>query len=1027
MIDTVNIRTKPSCKASRRRTVSNLINLTSCKMKTKTEPPNLAFSYVNIGSVKNKTTSLKDYVIQNKFDVIALTETWLYLDEYENAVPINELVPKGYCFKHTPRQDGRIGGGVGLLHHRNVEVVVSKSRKSICASVTQFEYFECAISVTNDPRSRIILLIVYRPPPTKKNKLKLKSFWREWKKVLSTMAKDHRVFAVVGDLNFHLDNLDHPDTQKFNQILDELSLVQLVKVPTHTAGHTLDVVITQPENEIIITDTLSVHDPGISSNTGDLTRCHHFAVSFSMSFCKPVPICKTIYYRNLKNLDVEAFTADWEYANLEEEFHRSNDLDKMVEKFVDTTVTILDKHAPVLSKQIIQRSSNSWYTPELLASKQTKRRLERRWMKSRLECHRIEYRKHCALYSKLLYDTEIKHTQDDISACERDKAKLFKYCKTLIDVPKTQIQIDGCNTNKESASALSSFFKTKTEGIQAELEAEGMTMNSELPAFSKLNMMTVHKSIPKLAEFEEVTTDYVEKLIVKSNNKSCRLDLIPVQVLKSLVKLFVSCVTIIINLSLKSGYVPKSFKNAIVIPSIKKYDMDPSVLASYRPVSNLPFLSKVLEKVVYSQIEKHLDKYKLLPPSQSAYRKRHSTETSLLKVNNDILTALNEGKCTLLVKLDISAAFDTVNHEMLLQRYSALFGLSDTVLSWFASYLSGRRQSVQVGSDVSNIIEMLCGFAQGSTLGGPKYNMFVTPLDELIKLHEVNHEAYADDSNVYISFDLKNATAKTSAISQMEQCLSDIKRWMVKNKLKLNCGKTEAVLFHPPRAQIDKNMFIMMSNKKISISFETVSLGVIFDSKMCMTKHVNITSRNAYFHLRRISKARNRFNKSITQTLVNSLVTSRLDYCNSLLCALPKKLLQKLQYVQNAAAKLILLKGKRDHVTPLLKELHWLPVKYRTEFKTLVITWKIMHDMAPLNISDLVIPYRPQRSLRSNNENFLARPYISRNSAGHRAFSNLAPFLWNSIPSSLRKAETIGEFKAKLKTHFFIEHFGSGS
>ena len=464
-----------------------------------------------------------------------------------------------------------------------------------------------------------------------------------------------------------------------------------------------------------------------------------------------------------------------------------------------------------------------------------------------------------------------------------------------------------------------------------------------------------------------------------------------------------------------------------MIPSIKKYNLVPTVKESYRPVSNLQYISKLLEKTVFAQLEEHLSTFSLLPNSQSAYRKQHSTETSLLKVSNDILSQLNQGRSTLLVKLDISAAFDTVNHQMLLERYSDYFGLSDTVLDWFHSYVSNRTQSVQVGSELSEYVEINCGFAQGSTLGGPKYNMFTSPLHELIELHDISHEGYADDSNLYVSFDLKNNVETTDAVLQMENCLSDVTRWMLENRLKLNTTKTEAVLFHPPRTAIspDREIVINMEGHRIDIQQDIESLGVFLDKKMSMKKQVGLTTSKAFYHLRRISQVRKLLNRSITETLVNTLVTSRLDYCNSLLCSLPNSTMKKMQSVQNAAAKLILLKPKRDRVTPLLRELHWLPIKYRFQFKILVITWKIVNGSSPANISGLISEYKQSRSLRSNTENFLVRPGIPRNLLGHRAFSNLSPFLWNGIPSVVRKAESIAEFKSKLKRHFFIEHFGS--
>ena len=307
------------------------------------------------------------------------------------------------------------------------------------------------------------------------------------------------------------------------------------------------------------------------------------------------------------------------------------------------------------------------------------------------------------------------------------------------------------------------------------------------------------------------------------------------------------------------------------------------------------------------------------------------------------------------------------------------------------------------------------------------FNMHTVPLDELIKLLSVDHEGFADDSNIYKSFDLRDKVATLNAFTQVENCLADVESWMSDNMLKLNCSKTVVVLFKPKsQSQIaHQPTTLKVGTKHIKISNQYKTLGVVLDSHMKMEKQVGATTKSAYLHIRRISKVRRQLDRKISEALVNTLVTSRLDYCNSLICSLPKKTTKRLQCAQNAAARMILHGKRREHVTPLLKELHWLPISYRSQFKILVIAYKIMTNQAPQNISILLNQYRPILNLRSTDQRLLAPPGIPRNKCGERAFKNIAVTLWNNIPLSIRKADSLLSFKSMLKTYYFRLHYGS--
>ena len=197
------------------------------------------------------------------------------------------------------------------------------------------------------------------------------------------------------------------------------------------------------------------------------------------------------------------------------------------------------------------------------------------------------------------------------------------------------------------------------------------------------------------------------------------------------------------------------------------------------------------------------------------------------------------------------------------------------------------------------------------------------------------------------------------------------------------------------------------------------NLGVVFDDHLTMSSHINSIYRSASLALRNIGRVRKYLDQANTERLVHAFLTSRPDYCNSLLYGLPPKEISKLQRLQNSAARLVLKCKVRDHITPPLEKLHWLPVEHRIIFKVLLITFKIINDCAPEYLSDLIETYVPTRSLRSATQGLLVVPKSFASTYGDRAFSVAAPKLWNNLPANIRTTSALESFKRKLKIHLF--------
>lgn len=520
-------------------------------------------------------------------------------------------------------------------------------------------------------------------------------------------------------------------------------------------------------------------------------------------------------------------------------------------------------------------------------------------------------------------------------------------------------------------------------------------------------------------QFEPVSLNLLSDIVKQLRPTNCLLDCIPARLLKDVFNTVGSSILSLVNSSLSSGCVPAAFKHAIVQPLLKKKNLDPLVLSNFRPISKLPFLSKVLEKVVFNQLQSFLDDFSIHEKFQSGFKPRHSTETALLRVYNDLLLAVDSGNSAVLVLLDLTAAFDTVNHSILLSRLKQSVGITGIALKWFESYLTDRSFSVHIGNCSSSVAPLSCGVPQGSILGPMLFSLYMLPLGSIFKKHNISFHCFADDVQIYLP--VKNN--KKDTIKPLINCLSDLKVWMDQNFLCLNDSKTEVVVFG--RAEHLSACVDTLSILGSQIRPFTRNLGVIFDSAFKLDKQISSVVKTSFFQLRLLAKVKPYLLRKDFERVIHAFITSRLDYCNSLYVGLDQSSLRRLQLVQNAAARLLTRTKKRDHITPALATLHWLPVCFRIEFKIVLIVFKILNGLSPSYLSELLHVHTPIKALRSSNQMLLDVPGSRLKTRGDRAFSVAAPNLWNSLPIHVRTARTIATFKSLLKTHYYSLAFNS--
>ena len=501
----------------------------------------------------------------------------------------------------------------------------------------------------------------------------------------------------------------------------------------------------------------------------------YLAVQVSIQINREQQKKETIIYQDIKNKSAQNI---FEKVNLRvEDFDHVDNIVEHLDKQIDRA---LNEVAPKCEKTVQIRKKQPWYDTSIKRQKTVMRNREKIWRKYETPETWMAFDVEKRRYNTLLRQSKEESIKCKVVECKNNTKKLYKLISNITGTTKVN-PLPEAISDKELADKFAIFFYNKIVDIR-----------NKLDVFDKYE--PARREISYISEFQPVTCAEVRKIPASMTNKSCELDVVNTKFLKEGMDYILQEITDLVNFSLQYGQFLRKWKTSKVRPMIKKINscnLD-LTLQNFRPINNVNFLSNALEKIALNQIMKHCDS--LMLDCQSAYRKFYSCETVLVKLVNDILWAMEHQKILSLVCIDLSAAFDIVDHEILEQVLKNEYGINGTVLQWYKTYIRPRGFKVNIHEEYSDERELPFAVAQASCMGPYLFVLYCITIKYNVP-RTISLLGYSDDHALKDTFNAKNRDDENRCVGEMEDYLKDVNIWMCKSRLKMNNGKTEFIYF----------------------------------------------------------------------------------------------------------------------------------------------------------------------------------------------------------------------------------------
>lgn len=925
---------------------------------------------LNITSLPAHIDELRIWVENQNLDLLAINETRL-----ASSIPDSCVTIKGY--KIIRKDRNRNGGGVAIYIRDSVVFVnhtdiVPINIEALCVDIVK-------------PSGRPFCVIACYKPPN----VNAESFYGDFEALVKMV--ENKELHILGDLNSDLlQNNSYKPTRLLQYLCELYQLKQLISEPTRITEHSqtlIDIICTNSPERIVCSGVL---------HTSLSDHCTIYAIrKISIPIKKVHTIIET---RNYKHFSEETFTAelsnvDWESIT---QLENPNDIwFNWKEKFL----SIVNKHAPIKKKRIRNKRS-PWLNKDICKLLFDRDKLKSTAIRSGDSQDWASYKRSKNIVTNKIKKAKSKYYHDQLKDNSNNPSETWKILNEVM-----------CKNNK-SGNKISCLNLNDTKITDADEIAEtfnkyfceiGYELSSGLPETRKSYTEFVNPATCTFS-LKTVNTETVLKFLKDiCPKKAAGLDKIPSKLVRMAASVIAESLCILFNKSILTGIFPSDWKIAKVSPVHKGNEKD--FLTNYRPISVLSAVSKVLEKIVYLQLYSYFTNNNLLSKYQSGFRPLHSTLTALLDATTEWYINMDKKAFNSVLFLDLSKAFDTVNHSILLHKLS-LYGVDDNALRWFTSYLTDRKQQCYVNSKLSSQQTINCGVPQGSILGPLLFLIYINDLPHC--LQHSNARMYADDTNITTS-----GKSLTEISYYVNKDLSNIRTWLLANKLSLNVAKTEHMFIgsDDKLSIIEDKPYAFIDGIPVRRVKCTKSLGMHIDERLSWDDHINYTSRKVSSAIGGLKQVRPFISEKTAILIYKSLILPYFDYCDIVWDHFSAHQATRLQKLQNRAARVITKHGYEVRSHDIRIKLGWKTLSERRIQHRAIMMYKALNGLAPSYIVDLFKPLSEyiSYSLRSRDMNLhLPKP---RTDFLKNSFMYSGAKLWNDLSSELKSKTTLHSFK----------------